>query len=156
MAVPRKLTHDDLWGFKDVGKVTLSPDGKTLAFVRINAEKEKNEWCSSIWLLSLDEQGQASGEPRKLTSGIKSDSNPVWAPDSRRLLFLSSREEDKNQLWLIDTQGGEARKLTNMLHGAVDAAWSPDGQWIAFAALAAPTDEDDILTGRKPLGSEAR
>ena len=28
-----------------------------------------------------------------------------WAPDSRRLLFLSDREEEKNQLWLIDPHG---------------------------------------------------
>src|SRR5260370_14138506 len=45
---------------------------------------------------------------------------------SRRLLFLSDREEEKNQLWLINTDGGEARKLTNMLNGVSEASLSPD------------------------------
>lgn len=51
--------------------------------------------------------------------------------------------------WCIDTTGGEAYRLTNMLRGVSEAAWSPDGQWIAFTAMAAQNDNDDILTGRK-------
>src|SRR5215469_3844446 len=155
MTTPHKLTLDDLWTFKEMGNAALSPDGKSVAFVMHNTDKAKNERHSAIWLLQLDEQGQVAGEahPRcyQLTSGVKNDTNPVWAPDSRRLLFLSDREEEQNQLWLIDTGGGEARKLTNMLNGVNEAAWSPDGQWIAFTSMAASTDDDEFLTGHKPL-----
>jgi dipeptidyl aminopeptidase/acylaminoacyl peptidase len=38
-----------------------------------------------------------------------------------------------------------------MLNGVSEAAWSPDGQWIAFTAMVSPTDDDEVLTGRKPL-----
>ena len=64
---------------------------------------------------------------------------------------LSDREGDKNQLWLINTDGGEARKLTNMLNGVSEAAWSPDGKWIAFTAMVSPADDEEVLTGRKTL-----
>src|SRR5712692_10248369 len=151
MTTPRKLTADDLWTFKEMGNIVLSPDGRRVAFVTHSLNKAKNERHSTIYLLQLDEQGHAVGGPRQLTSGVKNDTNPVWASDSRRLLFLSDREEEKNQLWLIDADGGEARKLTNMLNGVSEAAWSPNGQWIAFTAMVAPADDDEVLMGRKSL-----
>jgi dipeptidyl aminopeptidase/acylaminoacyl peptidase len=154
--MPRKITMDDLWALETMGNVAVSPDGRRVAFVMHGTDKTKDETHDTIFLLHLDERGQAVGEPRRLTSGTKHDSNPVWAPDSRRLLFLSDREGEKNQLWLIESDGGEARKLTSMLHGVSDAAWSPDGRWIAFTAAAAPYDDDDVLMGRKILDEAAK
>lgn len=156
MTERRKLTNDDLWTFNDVWNIALSPDGRRVAIVRGNRDQAKNEYHHAILLLHLDEQGRAVGEPRQLTSGVKNDDNPVWAPDSQRLLFTSNRDEGKSQLWLIDTNGGEPRKLTNMLHNVSNAAWSPDGRWIAFTASAAATDEDEVLTGHKPLDKAAQ
>jgi len=155
VAAPRKLTLEDLWDFKEMGMVALSPDAQRVAFVMNSIGREKDEEHSTIYLLRLNEDGYALGEPRPLTGGVKRDTYPVWAPDNRRLLFLSDRE-DKNQLWLIDTDGGEARKLTNMFHGVDEAAWSPDGQWIAFTASMLPTDEDDVVMGRKTLDEAAK
>ena len=145
----RKLTLDDLWAFKVLGYIT-SPDGRRVAFVMHSTDKATNERQSAIWLLQLDEQGMAGGEPRQLTSGVKNDTQPAWAPDSRHLLFISDREGEKSQFWLIDTDGGEARKLTTMLNGVSEAAWSPDGQWIAFTAMVAPTDDDRYSQGANP------
>ncbi len=156
MTTPRKLTLDDLWAFKMLGNIALSPDGRRVAFVMHGADKAKNERSSAIYLLQLDEQGLVVGEPRQLTSGNKNDTYPVWAPDSKRLLFVSDREEDKSQLWLIDTDGGEARRLTGMLNGVSEAAWSPDGRWIAFTAMVAPEDDDDLLMGRKTLNADEK
>src|SRR5689334_4348386 len=120
----RKMTIDDLWALNEIGSIALSPDGRRVAYVVLTDEKDGNETHSAIWLLHLDEQGAPIGSPRQLTSGVKHDSGPVWSPDSRRLLFLSDREESKgNQLWLIDTDGGEASKLTTMLRGVSEAAW---------------------------------
>src|SRR5438270_13514094 len=93
----RKLTIDDLWTVKEIGSISLSPDGRRVAFVVHTLDKEKNEARSAIWLLHLDERGHPVGVPRQLTGGIKNDSGPTWSPDSTLLLFLSDRAE-KNQL----------------------------------------------------------
>ena len=151
MTALRKLTYDDLWLFNELGNIALSPDGRRVAFVMQRKDKTKDTRQNAIWLLHLDEQGYPTGAARQLTGGIKNDINPAWAPDSRRLLFVSNRDEEKKQLWVIDTGGGEAQKLTNMLHGVGEAAWSPDGQWIAFTSAAATDDDDDLLMGRKKL-----
>src|SRR5579885_585949 len=156
MTTLRKLTNDDLWSFDVMGNIALSSDGRRAAFVMQSKDKEKNEVRSNILLLHLDAQGHAIGSPKRLTSGGKNNTNPVWAPDNHRLLFLSDREGEKNQLWLIDTDGGEAHKLTSMLHGVSDAAWSPDGRWIAFTDAVAPQDDDEALLGRTPLDEAAK
>src|ERR1700693_1531813 len=117
----RKLTIDDLWAFDEIGSIALSANGRRVAYVLHSDDKAKNETRSAIWLLHLDEQGHLVGTPRQLTSGVKHDSRPSWSPDSRRLLFLSDRDQG-NQLWLIDTDGGEASKLTDMLRDVVEAA----------------------------------
>ncbi|MBE3561587.1 MAG: S9 family peptidase [Ktedonobacteraceae bacterium] len=156
MAAPRKLTFDDLWTLKTVGTVALSPDGQRVVFELRATDRERNEYCCALWLLHLDEQGRAQGEARRLTAGLKNDTGPVWAPDSRHLLFLSDREGDRKQLYLIDTDGGEACKLTSMQHGVSEAAWSPDGRWIAFTAPVAPSDEDEFLTGRSQRDESAQ
>ncbi len=149
MSERRKFTLDDFWAIKYFGTIAVSPDGRHVAYVLQSSDKASNEDRSAIWLLQLDEDGQPIGQPRQLTNSLKSDSNPVWAPDSQSLLFLSNREGEKNQLWCIDTSGGEAYRLTNMLRGVSEAAWSPDRQWIAFTASTALDDDDDLLTGRK-------
>jgi dipeptidyl aminopeptidase/acylaminoacyl peptidase len=112
-----RITSDDFWPLKALGDIALSPDGRRVAFVTQSSDREKDRSRSAISLLHLDVHGHAAGAPRQLTSGIKNDSSPVWAPDSRHLLFLSNREGDDSQLWLIDTDGGEARCLTHLLHG---------------------------------------
>lgn len=153
---PRRIFGtDDLWALRVMGQVALSPDGRRVAFVMHSTDRMQNENRAAIYLLHLDERGRPSGEPRQLTGGVKNDINPTWAPDSKRLLFISDREE-KNQLWLIDTDGGEAARLTNMLHGVSEASWSPDGRWIAFTASAAPTDDDELLMGRTSPDEQTR
>ena len=68
MTTSRKLTIDDLWTFKDVDTVALSPDGKGLAYVAHRLDNVKNERQSAIWLLQLDEYGRVEGVARQLGS----------------------------------------------------------------------------------------
>lgn len=155
MTMPHKITLDDLWSQQNMGEIALSPDGRRVAFVMAGFDKEKNETFSSLYLLLLDEHGVASEPTRQLTHGLKKDGHPVWAADSRRLLFISNREQG-NQLWLLDSDGGEACQLTHMFYGVSEAAWSPDSKLIAFTAPTLAAIDDDLLLGQKILDESTK
>jgi len=49
--------------------------------------------------------------------------DPSWAPDSRHVVFSSTRTGAR-QLWIVDTESGRLRQLTRAA-GARLADWSP-------------------------------
>ncbi len=82
----------------------------------------------------------AGGEPQQLTDGDWDDTDPAWSPDGTRIVFVSSRAEDRWRLpcpdvytlAISDGKAGELRCLTNGLLACSAPSWSPDGRTIAF------------------------
>lgn len=92
-----------------------SPDGLTMAY---QAYVPDGSGVFQIVTMSLRDR-----IPHQLTS-VAENEDPSWAPDSRHLVFTSTRTGTK-QLWIIDSQSGQMRQLT---HGAASSrlsAWSP-------------------------------
>lgn len=87
-----------------------------------------------VWVIS-----SAGGEPRLLTPGQFDEHSIAWAPDSRRLAFVSDRSADPdnsfaNDLFVIDVTSGTLTRLTSTASAEFSPVWSPDGQWLAFEA----------------------
>jgi len=115
----------DIYRVAGVGAPVLSPDGALVAFSVRRYEFEAGKSWSEIWLMNADGSNQ-----RQMTSGRNNDTEPSFAPDGKRLLFVSTRAGG-SQLWTMPVDGGEPRKLTDWPLGLSSPLWSPDGRHIA-------------------------
>jgi serine/threonine protein kinase len=95
------------------GIMSLSPDGRKLAFLGLGADGTPR-----IWVRMLD-----SLEARML-EGTQSPNSPppFWSPDSRFLAFDADGKVKK-----IDILGGAPQTLCDHNNVAVGGSWSPDG-----------------------------
>ena len=133
----RAMTFEDVLALKSVSDAQVSPDGKWVAYVVTSVDMKENANDSDVWLVST-----AGGEPVRLTTNKKNDNQPRWSPDSKRIAFISAREE-KPQIFLISPFGGEPEKLTDSKSGVQSFQWSPDGNRIAYVAPQEPTPDEE-------------
>ena len=129
----RPITETDLFKFTWLADPQISPDGATVAFVRVTVNEKDNTYETSLFAVPA----AGGAEPRRLTSGTR-DTAPRWAPDGKRLAFVRAVEKDGKaqpaQIYLLAMDGGEARPLSDGAGAAGSPVWSPDGSRIAFTS----------------------
>lgn len=150
-AQKRSITERDLFDFVWVGDPQVSPDGSTVAFVRVSVNAARTNYDTSIWTVATS----GSEEPRRLTSGTR-DTTPRWSPDGRYMVFVRSSEtpgpQAVPQLYMLAMSGGDSWPITSLPRGAGGPGWSPDGKWIVFGSSANP--DDLARQGRPPAPGE--
>src|SRR5205085_7616110 len=107
---------------------------------------KNDEFVTHLWLVSAN-----GGDTRQLTRGEKSVSQVRWSPDGQWIAFVSSRSENKPQVFALRPDGGEAIQLTKSEAGVQRFAWSNDGRQLAYIAAEAPSA---IAKNRKSMMSE--
>jgi len=134
----RPMTAEDFWSLKTVSGLRLSPDGKTAAYVVGTYDEARDKAHAAVWLVDV-----ASRLARPFTSGEDVDASPRWSPDSTRLAFVSTRHEDKPQVFVMPIGGGEPRRLTTHPDGVSAPVWSPDGARLC-CSVAVETDRQKV------------
>jgi Tol biopolymer transport system component len=82
----------------------LSPDGRTLAFVRARS------WATKDIFLQPTASGAPSGEARRLTFDERYVNGIDWTPDGRSIVFSSNRS-GAWEMWKIASAGGQPQRL---------------------------------------------
>ena len=135
----RAITETDIFRFIWVADPQVSPDGKRVAFTRVNVNEKGDGYETSIWSVAAD----GGAAPARMT-GETHDSQPRWSPDGKRLAFLRAAMKDGKpqppQLYVMALSGGEAWKQTDLPQGVSAARWSPDGKRVAFTSVANDND----------------
>ncbi len=135
----RPLKVDDIFALKTVGDPQISPDGSWVAYTVRWLDPKEDSSDTDIYMVPF-----AGGDPLRLTSSPKAESHPRFSPDGRYLAFLSGREGESAQVWLLDRRGGEAVKLTDLKSSVSDFSWSPDAKRLALVVGDVdPDDADD-------------
>ena len=101
-------------GFSDL---SLSPDGKKVAFVA----------RGEIFAANAKDGGLAA----RVTRSIAREAQIEWAPDSKRIAYISERN-DSQHIYLYDFTAAAETQLTKDAKADDAPRFSPDGQSLAF------------------------
>ena len=143
LAARNPLRFEELAKVARIGGFAVSPDGAWIAYAVGTPMVAENRSRSAIWIAP-----SRGGEPRRLTTGDKSDSDPAFSPDGRRVAFVSNRD-GSSQIWTVDLAGGEPAKATSFPTGVNGFRWSPDGKWFVVATDGFPECTDVACLDRR-------
>jgi len=129
---------EDMQRVSRVDGPRVSSDGKWVAFTVSRADVEKNRRVTNIWMVPAP-----GGDAQQITFGDKGfNGDQRWSPDSRYLYFVSTRVDDKRQIFRLPVAGGEAKQVTTVPTGVDAYVLSPDGKTIAITASVFPSCTD--------------
>jgi tricorn protease len=97
--------------------LALAPDGRKVAFVA----------RGEIFAAAAREGGNAA----RVTRTLANEAQIMWAPDSRRIVYVSERD-DVNHIFMYDFGTSTETQLTNNAKGDDAPKFSPDGTMLAF------------------------
>lgn len=116
-----------------IRKSVISPDGKTVAFC----------YKGDIWTVGI--QG---GRAFQLTANPAYDSDPLWTPDGKEIVFSSYREVSKD-IWRVSAEGGRPVRVTDYPGSETPKAVLADGSVVFTANL-----QPDTSWGGFPGGTQ--
>ncbi len=104
----------------------FSPDGRSLAFLQSAGLS-----ADDIYIVRLDQDLHAAGEPRRVTEDEARIDGLVWAVDGESIIFSSERNGQRG-LWRVPARGGRIFPLPGAGEGARLPAVSADGSKLAY------------------------
>src|SRR5262245_37000415 len=138
------------------GTLSLSPDGKQVAFVAATNQPINSYTEPDLWVLDLSQ----NAKPRNLTADFNFDidgfvigdssspraggpNKPIWTADGKGLIAVYSKEGKRN-LGLFDAATGSVADLTSGNHGVMSFRATPDASKLVYV-ISTPTRVNDLF-----------
>ncbi|PYJ35780.1 MAG: hypothetical protein DME79_01335, partial [Verrucomicrobia bacterium] len=138
------------------GALSLSPDGKQVAFLAATNQPVNSYTEPDLWVLDLS----PNAKPRNLTADFDFDidgfiigdsaspragglNKPIWTADGKGLIEVFSKQGKRN-LALFDVATGGATDLTSGNQGVMTFRTTPDGSKLIYS-ISTPTRVNDIF-----------
>jgi eukaryotic-like serine/threonine-protein kinase len=102
----------------------ISPDGRTMVFLRIAKGVGTASYLSDVYTLALTPDLRPAGEPRRITSDSATVRATAWAAGGNDVIFSSNRSGSPG-LWRIDASGREKPRRLPVGDGGATLAISP-------------------------------
>ncbi|MBA4800279.1 MAG: S9 family peptidase [Euryhalocaulis sp.] len=144
----RKFTAEDVFNLEWANDPQVSPDGETVAYVRMGYDKAKDSPAGSVWVVDVD-----SGAHRPLITGAGSYNAPRWSPDGRRLAYMAV-EDGKPEMRVRYMDDGSSFSVAQLFQPPQGYDWSPDGRTIAFSMFTKGETPSFATPPEKPEGAE--
>src|SRR3982074_2169117 len=84
----------DVFDLQWVKDPQISPDGKSIAYVRMSFDIKTDKARGVIWLVGID------GKHARPLSGAATSMVPRWSPDGTRLAYLGAAADGSTQLFV--------------------------------------------------------
>jgi dipeptidyl aminopeptidase/acylaminoacyl peptidase len=134
----RLVTTKDLLALRESYGLSISPDGRWVAFVVGQADYETNSYRSGLFIVQTSGKEPpvclgSAGMPHWTGINEWISEKPQWSRDSQRVFVrMRMRPAELWQVWQWDTHGGSAKPLTHALGDVVNYELGSSGQKIVM------------------------
>ncbi len=158
----RGMTPADTLRVATVADAQIAPDGTMIVYAVTSLDGTQTQ--TRLWLVRRvpPRAGEAlrPEPPRELLPAGWTGSTPRFSPDSRRIAFLSTRD-NQTGLYVVPAAGGQPRLVaplreTNFFITYADEpfAWAPDSRRIAFVSASDADIAPTLATGERPARTD--
>jgi len=159
----RRLTSPPspaIWDWSGDSCPSLSPDGRTLAFIRTVDVK------ADLYLLAVSDGLKAVNEPKRIELGNLRAYAPVWTEDGREIVFWNTgptywNTDHESGLWRIDVSGSagrsaEPQRLADFGEDAIEPAISRRGHRLAYTSFSIHSSIWRIIAPGGPKANDVK
>lgn len=144
-ADPRPFEAMDLFNMEYAVDPQISPDGRSIVYVRRGFDVMKDSARTSLWIIDVK-----SGAQQPLVNVDKGVSYPRWSPNGRRLAYIADGQHGR-QIYMHWMNTGNTVAITQLTASPGNLSWSPDGKYLAYSSFV--TSEAPKL-GKLPTAPE--